>query len=216
VSQATADKRQLEYIPLRDLDTLELRDIREHVVEDIAERIRESEYNPARPMRVVPDGDTYAVVDGNHRLTALRGLDGVSEGKPIPCVVEAADADVYALSHQSNQDEDTYAEEDLFDHLDFIADLREDETQAEIAERLGWSESKVHQYSRLLNQLLTEVVEIAKSHQDGRVSQDLTSVRFTEYWFRTSGLYDGNTRRRRSLTQKPTSFICRTARERRV
>ena len=53
MSQTVADQRQLEYIPLRDLETLELRDIREHVVEDIAERIRESEYNPARPMRSI-------------------------------------------------------------------------------------------------------------------------------------------------------------------
>jgi len=192
VSQTVADQRQLEYIPLRDLDTLELRDIREHVVEDIAERIRDSEYNPARPMRVVPDGDTYAVVDGNHRLTALRGLDAVSEGKPIPCVVEPADADVYALSHQSNQDEDTYAEEDLFDHLDFIADLREEETQAEIAERLGWSRSKVASYSRLLNNVVSEVLEFARSRQSGRVTADVSSETFTEAWFRQSDLYDLN------------------------
>jgi len=192
VSQTVADQRQLEYIPLQDLKTLELRDIREHVVEDIAERIRDGEYNPARPMRVVPDGDTYAVVDGNHRLTALRGLDGVSEGKPIPCVVEPADADVYALSHASNQDEDTYAEEDLFDHLDFIADLREQETQAEIAERLGWSKSKVKQYSALLNNVVTDVLQLARAHQDGRVTDEVTSVTFSEYWFRTSGLYDLN------------------------
>jgi len=192
VSLTSADNRQLEYIPLRDLELLELRDIREHVVEDIAERIRDSEYNPARPMRVVPDGDTYAVVDGNHRLTALRALDSVSEGKPIPCVVEPADADVYALSHQSNQDEDTYAEEDLFDHLDFIADLREDETQAEIAERLAWSESKVKNYSALLNKIVTPVLDLARSHQSGRVTSEVTSVTFTEGWFRTSGLYDLN------------------------
>lgn len=192
MSQTVADQRQLEYIPLRDLETLELRDIREHVVEDIAERIRESEYNPARPMRVVPDGDTYAVVDGNHRLTALRGLDAVSEGKAIPCVVEPADADVYALSHQSNQDEDTYAEEDLFDHLDFIADLREEETQAEIAERLGWSRKQVGDYSRLLNNVVPPVLELAREHQEGRGTGDVPSGTFAEYWFRTSGLYDLN------------------------
>jgi hypothetical protein len=110
------------------------------------------------------------------------------------------------LSHASNEDEGTsqnatdcdlgatvsYAEEDLFDHLDFIADLREDETQAEIAERLGWSESKVNQYSRLLNEILTEVLNLAKSRQKGRVRSNLTTVRFTEGWFRTSGLYDLN------------------------
>jgi len=180
VSQTIAKNRQLEYIPLRELEVLELRDIREHVVEDIAERIRDSEYNPARPMRVVPEGENYAVVDGNHRLTALRQLDIVSENKPIPCVVEPESVDVYAVSHASNQDEDTYAQEDLFDHLDFVADLRDDHTQAEIADKLNWSTSKVENYSALLNQILTEVLNLAESHQSGRVSSDLTSVRFTE------------------------------------
>jgi len=192
MSRAITKNRQLEYIALGDLETLELRDIREHVVEDIAERIRESEYNPARPMRVVPDGETYAVVDGNHRLTALRQLDAVGEAKPIPCVVEPADADVYALSHASNQDEDTYAEEDLFDHLDFIAELREKETQAEIAERLNWGKSKVKKYSLLLNNTVPTVRDLARSHQDGRGTSEVPTGTFTEGWFRTSGLYDLN------------------------
>jgi site-specific DNA-methyltransferase (adenine-specific) len=192
VSQTVAKNRQLEYISLRELEVLELRDIREHVVEDIAERIRDSEYNPARPMRVVPEGENYAVVDGNHRLTALRQLDTVSENKPIPCVVEPESVDVYAVSHASNQDEDTYAEEDLFDHLDFIADLRDDHTQAEIAERLGWKRGVVGHYSRLLNNVVTEVVKLARSHQKPRVTSDVTSVTFTEGWFRNSGLYDLN------------------------
>jgi site-specific DNA-methyltransferase (adenine-specific) len=194
MSEAVSEQRQLEYIPLRQLELLELRDVREHVVDDIAERIQEAEYNPARPMRVVPRGDGYAVVDGNHRLSALRKVDSISDGKPVPCVVEPADADVYALSHQSNQDEDTYAEEDLFDHLDFIADLRGEETQAEIAERLGWSRSKVNNYTRLIKTVDTGILELARQHQKGRVSGDDTTVSFdfSEYWFRNSGLYDLN------------------------
>jgi len=184
--------RQMEYIQLSDLELLELRDIRQHVVDDIADRIAESEYNPARPMRVVPDGNSYQVVDGNHRLSALRQLDDVSGSKPIPCVVEPEDADVYALSHASNQDEDTYAEEDLFDHLDFIADLRGEHTQAEIAERLGWSRDKVAKHSQLLNEIVTDVLVLARGHQSGRVTGNVTNVTFTEYWFRTSGLYELN------------------------
>jgi len=184
--------RQMNYIRLSELHPLELRDIRQHIADDIAERISDTGYNPARPMRVVPDDDGYGVVDGNHRLAALRQLEDHLTPESVPCVVEPESVDVYAVSHASNQDEDTYAEEDLFDHLDFIADLRDEHTQAEIAERLGWSESKVHQHSRLLNEILTDVLELAKSHQDGRVTSEVTSVTFTEYWFRTSGLYDLN------------------------
>ena len=71
-------------------------------------------------------------------------------------------------------------------------DLRDDHTQAEIAKRLGWSESKVKQYSALLSRIVTDVLEFARSHQEGRVTDEVTSVTFTEYWFRTSGLYDLN------------------------
>ena len=160
-------KRDLRYIPLQELEGSQLRDVRDHVVDDIAERIGETEYNPSRPMRVVERDGGFVVVDGNHRLAALQQLDSVRESKAIPCVVERGDVDLYQLAHESNQDESTFAEEDLFDHLDYIADLRDEHTQAEIAERLEWSESKVHQYSRLLNEILTDVVELAKSHQEG-------------------------------------------------
>jgi len=189
---ATQPQRQMEYIQLGELELLELRDIRQHVVEDIAERIDDDEYNPARPLRVVPNGDSYQVVDGNHRVSALRQLEDIPASKPIPCVVEPEDADVYALSHASNKDEHTYAEEDLFDHLDFIGDLREDHTQAEIGDRLGWSRDYVARYVQVIKNIVTEVAELARSHQSGRVTADVTSVTFTEGWFRTSGLYDLN------------------------
>jgi site-specific DNA-methyltransferase (adenine-specific) len=192
VTTVDSRDRQMNYIRLSELHPLELRDIRQHIVDDIAERISDTGYNPARPMRVVPDGDGYGVVDGNHRLAALRQLEDRITPESVPCVVEPESVDVYAVSHASNQDEDTYAQEDLFDHLDFVADLRDGHTQAEIADKLNWSTSKVENYSALLNQILTEVLNLAESHQSGRVSSDLTSVRFTEGWFRNSGLYDLN------------------------
>jgi DNA modification methylase len=191
-SSTAPDDRQLKYVPVADLRGSELRDVRDHVVDEIAERIAETEYNPSRPMRVVPDDGEYVVVDGNHRLRALEQLDSVAASKQIPCVVESPDVDLYELAHQSNQDESTFAEEDLFDHLDYIADLRDEHTQAEIAERLGWSESKVKQYSALLSKIVTDVLELACSHQNGRVTSEVTSVTFTEGWFRTSGLYNLN------------------------
>jgi len=184
--------RQMNYIRLSELYPLELRDIRQHIVDDIAERVSESGYNPARPMRVIPDDNGYGVVDGNHRLAALRQLEDSITPESVPCVVEPESVDVYAVSHASNQDEDTYAQEDLFDHLDFIADLRDEHTQAEIAERLGWKRGVVGHHSRLLNNVVTEVVELARSHQKSRVTSDVTSVTFTEGWFRNSGLYDLN------------------------
>jgi len=185
-----SQQRQMEYIRLEELERLSLRDIRIHVVDDIAERIEQDNYNPSRPLRVVPDGDNYKVIDGNHRVKALQGLDSVESTKPVPCVVEPEDCDVHKLAHKSNKDEDTYAQEDLFDHLDYIEGLREDHTQKEIADKLGWSEAKVKQYSALLKNTVTDVLEKARSHEKGRVTGDVTSVTFTEGWFRTSNLYD--------------------------
>lgn len=80
---------------------------------------------------------------------------------------------------------------DLFDWLDVIGRLRgEGLTQAEIGERVGWSESKVKQYSALLTSVVTNVLDIAKQHQLGRVTEEVTTGNnFTERWFRDSGLY---------------------------
>ena len=64
-------------------------------------------------------------------------------------------------------------------------------TQAEIGERIGWSEGKVKQYSVLLNSIVTDVLDLAKQYQSGRVTKKATDVtfNFTEGWFRGSGTF---------------------------
>jgi hypothetical protein len=42
----------------------------------------------------------------------------------------------------------------------------------------------------LLNSIVTDVLGLAKKHQTGRVTENVTNVTFTEGWFRDSGLYD--------------------------
>ena len=67
---------------------------------------------------------------------------------------------------------------DLFDWLDVISKLKDDgKPLKEIAIHLSWSDSKVMQYSALLNNL-TNLFEICKQHQEGRVSENLTTVTF--------------------------------------
>jgi DNA modification methylase/anti-sigma28 factor (negative regulator of flagellin synthesis) len=184
--------RQLKHIALADLNRPEwARDIRTETVEEIKERIETSDYNPAKPLRVFESPSGYEVADGNHRVRALREL-GKNGGYRVPCVVEPDDADRISVAVASNRDEDTHAEQDLFDHLDYIKELRDDHTQAEIAERLGWGESKVKDYSALLGKIVARVLGIAKQHQDGRATAEVASATFSEYWFRTSGLYDLN------------------------
>lgn len=172
-----------------ELEYFERRDIRPSAVEELKERIAANGYNPARPMRVVKENGSLLVADGNHRLRAVEELE---LDDPIPCHVDP-DGDPVSIGVQANRDEDVYAEEDLFDTLDTIDYLRAEEelTQAEIGERIGWSRSKTSQYTTLLANVATPVLELARGHQEGRVADDATAVaNFTEYWFRTTGLYD--------------------------
>lgn len=81
---------------------------------------------------------------------------------------------------------------DLFDWLSIIQKLKDDGlTHKEIGEKIGWSESKVDQYSALLKNILTQVLDFAKKYQIDRVSEELTNVSFdfTEGWFRNSGFF---------------------------
>jgi len=48
----------------------------------------------------------------------------------------------------------------------------------------------VAQYATILNEVVTEVLDLARSNQFGRVTDDVTAVTFSERWFRDSGLYD--------------------------
>jgi len=72
---------------------------------------------------------------------------------------------------------------------------------------VGWSESKVKQYSALLSSIVTDVLILAKAHQAGRVTEKVTPVtfNFTEYWFRSSGLYDINKEHQEKLMRGPRS-----------
>ena len=76
-----------------------------------------------------------------------------------------------------------------------VARLKDDYTQEEIGEKIGWSRSKVKQYSALLiNIKVTQVLDIARKHQKDRVTKEVTDVtfNFTEGWFRKSKIYDLN------------------------
>jgi len=99
----------------------------------------------------------------------------------------------HKLAIAGNMDEDTYAPMDLFDWLDIIKKLRDEGlTQAQIGERIGWSREQVRNYINILSKVGTQILDLARSYQKGRVPENGTIVPFdfTEGWFRTSGLYD--------------------------
>lgn len=186
----TEIKTTTEYkiVTIDKLQPFLIRGIREGVLEQLRERIKAG-FNPARPLTVVPvEGNGhYIVADGNHRLQALYDL-GITE---VPVVIRNEDA--YTLAVKCNCDEDTYAPMDLFDWLDVVRQLRDDGlTQEKIGEKIGWERGRVSQYQMILDKIATNILEMAKQKQSGRVAENATTVtmNFTERWFRDSCLYD--------------------------
>jgi len=177
----------MEYkeLKLAELKPFKIRDLRANVITKLTERIQRG-FNPARPLSVVKDNGGYIIADGNHRHKALEELNF----KKVPCIIYE-DKDPYNLAVKCNQDEDTYAPMDLFDWLDIIGRLKDDYTQEEIGNKIGWSRTMVSDYIAVLK-IDDEVLDFAKKHQISRTSKndESTSFNFTQYWFRTSGLYD--------------------------
>lgn len=178
---------EMKIIKTNELESFEIRSIRQSIFKELKNRIKEKGFNPARPLTVVKINGSYKVADGNHRLKVAKEL-GIKE---IPCVIRKGD--IYNLAVTCNDDEDTYAPMDLFDWLDIISKLSKNYTQKEIGEKIGWSRSKVSQYTTLLKNVATETMCLAKNHQLGRVAESASKVAdFTERWFRDSGMYDLN------------------------
>jgi biotin operon repressor len=49
-------------------------------------------------------------------------------------------------------------------------------TQTEIGERIGWTREQVKHYIAVLNTIGTEVLNLARGHQEGRVPENGTTV----------------------------------------
>jgi len=177
-----------QLINVNELTSFERRDLRSSVIEKLHERIK-SGYNPARPITVVLQNDKYIVADGNHRLKVLKELNIES----VPCVIR--EGNIYSISIECNNDEDTYAPEDLFDKLNTIYQLKNDGlTQEEISEILKIDRSFIPRFNNISNKIVTNVLNKCKEIQIGRVTNNVTTVtfNFTERWFRDSGLYELN------------------------
>ena len=180
----------MEYknIKASDLIRFDRRELRESVLLKLEERLKFG-YNPARPLTVIKKYDKYLIADGNHRFEVGRKLNINN----FPCVIR--DGNEFTISIECNNDEDTYAPEDLFDKLKTIQILRDQGfTQEEIAQIFSVSKEVIKQYSALLNKIVTQIIDLCKTIQNGRVTNKVTNVtyNFTEGWFRNSGLYNLN------------------------
>lgn len=156
------------------------RDIRESVVDELEERIKATGYSPDKPMRVVRENGHFNVGNGNHRLESLhrQDFDGT-----IPCVIEPEGTDIDEIALESNRDDTTFAEWDLFDYLDTIERKREDNTQAEIAEFLTdgdeeWSRSSVKQHVAVIDKVGTGILETRAAIKRGGYQRMVPRYRY--------------------------------------
>ena len=184
------DKNKYRTIKTSQLKPFLVREIRENILEKIKQNIRDNGYYDSRVLTVVKRNGDYIVVDGCHRLQALNDL-GIEE---VPCrIYEENEGDLYKLAITGNIAEETFAKMDLFDYLDIIKRLRvEGFSLKEIGKKTGFDKSIVGQYSALLKNIFTEVLDFCKQYQIGRVNEKFTNVNFdfTEGFFRNSGLYE--------------------------
>jgi len=161
-------------------------------VEKIKDNIQNSGYKDGFALTVTPKGNKYTVIDGNHRLIVLREL---KYSKKVPCVILENVEDKSALTLVINTANENGKKNTLFDYLDYIARVKDDYTQEEIGEKIGWSRSKVKKYSALLSNIkVPKVIEISRKYQKGRGTNKVPmgTFNFTERWFRDSGIYDLN------------------------
>ena len=182
--------KQMEYknIKASELIRFDRRELRESVLVKLQERLK-SGYNPARPLTVIKKGDKYLIADGNHRFEVGRKLN-INE---FPCVIR--DGNEFTISIECNNDEDTYAPEDLFDKLKTIQILRDQGfTQEQIGEILGVSRETIKDYNTVINKIGAEFFNKCKLIQKGRapINGANAPFDFTLGWFRNSGLYNLN------------------------
>jgi hypothetical protein len=156
-------------------------------------KVIEAKATPAQKAKLV--ADIQAWEERRALAKAFKGNQHISAPSPFVNSQNTTRelAKSLKVGEQTALDEDTYAPMDLFDWLGIIKALKaEGLTQEKIGEKIGWSTEKVKQHSALLTSIVTKVLQLALAHQQGRVTEEVTTVTFdfTEGWFRNSGLYE--------------------------
>ncbi len=153
----------------------------------IQESMKRSGFLDNYPLIVTPlENDTYQLIDGNHRYESAKKLGLLS----APCVIKAEliEQERYKLALQSNNAAETVVTSTMVTNAEFVwARAEEEYTQQEIADMLGWSLSKVKNYSALSAicdeawEIIVTSFENKRDHSaDEDVTSKVTSVTFTE------------------------------------
>jgi site-specific DNA-methyltransferase (adenine-specific) len=176
----------MEYriLKVKDLHEFAIRDIRQNTVDKLKERIEKHGYNNSRPLTIVNKDGKYLVAAGNHRLKVLKNL----KIEEVPCLI--VDDDIYKVAINDNLDDDTYSPMNLFDYLNIIKIMKNGNYKREqISKYLNFTKDKLSKHYTLSLKVSDEILKKFNDLENELVPKDGTAVRFSEYWFRESGIY---------------------------
>ncbi|MDR9756946.1 MAG: DNA methyltransferase [Thermoanaerobacterales bacterium] len=126
-----------------ELIALDLRPIIDYRVQHLKDSISTRGYDPACPLIVQPNHQGYFVVNGNHRLRALRELN-ITE---VPVIEYPADEDLVRIALTTQENSESVQSWDFLDKAFLVKKLYDElGTQEKVAEKIGWERTTVSRY----------------------------------------------------------------------
>lgn len=133
-------------VSVKELIPLNLRPIVDSRVAAIRASIEKKGYDPSCPLIVQRNGTGYFVVNGCHRLQAVREL-GLAE---VPAVEYPNEEDPVRIALQTQENDESVQPWDFLDRAFLVKRLYEElGTQEKVAERLGWTRQNVSYYLQI-------------------------------------------------------------------
>lgn len=135
-------------VSVKELIPLNLRPIVDSRVAAIRASIEKRGYDSSCPLVVQRNGTGYLVVNGCHRLQAVRDL-GLAE---VPAVEYPDEEDPVRITLQTQENDEGVQPWDFLDRAFLVKRLYEElGTQEKVAERLGWTRQNVSYYLQIAN-----------------------------------------------------------------
>ncbi|WAM36917.1 ParB/RepB/Spo0J family partition protein [Caldicellulosiruptor acetigenus] len=163
-------------IPVEKLKPFNLRPVIPFRVAFLKESIKTKDYDPACPLVVQPDNDGYLVVNGCHRLQAVKEL-GMDR---VPVVEYPKDEDPIKLALTTQENSESVQPWDFIDRAFLVKKLYEQlGTQMKVAEKLGWSQPVVSFYLQIANlpeDVITVIRESVIKLQNNTVIKNYNDV----------------------------------------
>jgi DNA modification methylase/ParB-like chromosome segregation protein Spo0J len=128
-------------------EQIKTRKINERGVKVIKDRIKERGYNHSHPVVVCKNGGGYCLIDGNHRVAAVKELGHTVISAFV--VQLETELERFRRAILDNKDTETIIPTTFVDNAELIWKLSEKYTQLEIGVILGLSRERVRDYKQL-------------------------------------------------------------------